>query len=153
MYCKNCGHVEDKAWQPATADEHSKRTEKPLTPRDHAPIYCQKCGARSWETPASKEHLVEYDERLRKEARAVELCAKDDFDGMFKVPDEIRASPEIKRAIGNLLAPLEGEVLKNAQQNILKVARSGMTADTLTWIDFYDRAVQRAVPAKGKAVV
>jgi hypothetical protein len=157
LYCKNCGHVEDKAWKPATASEHSERTQAPLTPKSHAPIYCQKCGVRNWEQPATKKHLEEYDSRIQREARALELCASDDFEGMLKIPDEIKGSPEIKRALSNMLGPLEGDVLKAAQSNVLKIARQGIQgADALTWIDYYDRAVQMAIKgsgAKGKASV
>jgi hypothetical protein len=145
VYCKGCGHIEDKAWEPATADEHSKRSTRPLTSSGHVPIYCQKCGNRNWQRPATKEQIESYDAAQRREVRAVELTQRDDFDGLFKVPDEIRAAPEVKRALGNLLAPLDGEVLKNAKENVMKVARSGMAADSLTWIEYYDRAVQRAV--------
>lgn len=148
--CKTCGHIEDKQWDPSTGEQHSKRTDKPLTPQGHVPIYCQKCGNRSWQRPATKEQLDAFDNRIRQEARAAELTTRDDFDGLFKVPDEIRAAPEIKRALSNLLAPLDGEVLKAAQANILKVARSGMAADSLTWIDYYDRAVQKAIAGSKK---
>lgn len=151
--CKGCGHLEDKAWEPATADEHSKRGTKPLTSSGHVPIYCQKCGNRNWQRPATKEQVDAFDAIQRREIRAVELTKHDDFDGLFKVPDEIRAAPEIKRALSNLLAPLEGEVLKNAKENIMKVARSGMAADLLTWIEYYDRAVQKAVQAGAKGKV
>lgn len=150
VYCRSCGHIEDKAWEPATAEQHSKRTDRPLAPQNHVPIYCQKCGKRDWERRATKEHLEEFDNRGRREARAVELTTREDFDGLFKIPDEIRAAPEVKRALSNLLGPLEGDVLKQAQQNILKVARSGMAADSLVWIDYYDRAVQKAIPPKSK---
>jgi hypothetical protein len=152
VYCKSCGNIEDKAWDPATADEHSKRSARSLTAQGHVPIYCQKCGGRNWERPATKEHVDEFDAKQRREIRAIELTQRDDFDGMFKVPDEIRAAPEIKRALSNLLGPLDGEVLKSAKENIMKVARSGMAADSLTWIEYYDRAVQKAITErKGKA--
>jgi hypothetical protein len=152
VFCKSCNHIEDKAWDPATADEHSKRSERPLTSQGHVPIYCQKCGNRNWQKPATKEQVDAFDAKQRREVRAIELTRSDDFDGMFKVPDEIRAAPEIKRALSNLLGPLEGDVLKNAKENIMKVARSGMAADSLTWIEYYDRAVQKAVAGgpKGK---
>lgn len=150
VYCRNCKHLEDKAWEPATGEQHSRRTERPLTSQNHVPIYCQKCGQRNWEKPATKEHVEEFDNRARKELRAIELTGKEDFDGLFKIPDEIRAAPEIKRALSNLLGPLEGEVLRVAQQNILKVARSGMAVDSLTWIDYYDRAVEKAIQTKAK---
>jgi hypothetical protein len=146
--CKTCGHIEDKAWEPSTGEQHSKRTERPLTAQSHVPIYCQKCGNRSWQRPATKEQLEAFDTKAQRELRAAELTSRDDFEGLFKVPDEIRAAPEIKRALSNLLGPLEGDVLKAAQSNILKVARSGMAADSLTWIDYYDRAVQKAVATK-----
>jgi len=148
--CKTCGHIEDKAWEPSTGETHSKRTNDALTPQGHVPIYCQKCGNRKWQRPATKEQVEAFDNRARQEARAVELTSRDDFDGLFKVPEEIRAAPEIKRALSNLLGPLDGDVLKAAQQNILKVARSGMAADSLTWIDYYDRAVQKALAANKK---
>jgi hypothetical protein len=150
VYCRACGHLEDKAWDPATADKHSVRTDRPLTSQGQVPIYCQRCGNRNWERPATKEHLEEFDNRRRREARAAELSAKEDFEGIFKIPEELRAAPEIKRALSNLLGPLQGEQLRAAQANILKVARSGMAADNLTWIDYYDRAVQKATAKGGK---
>jgi hypothetical protein len=152
--CKSCGHIEDKAWTPATMESHSKRTDQPLTPQGHVPIYCQKCGNRNWQRPASKDQLEAHDARERRESRAVELTKHEDFDGLFKIPEDIRAAPEIKRALSNLLGPLDGEVLKVAQANIQKVARSGMAADSLLWIEYYDRAVQKAiqsVPSAKKA--
>lgn len=150
--CKACGHIEDKAWDPHTENTHSKRSDRPLTPQGHVPIYCQQCGQRQWQRPATKEQLDAFDTKQRQTARAVELTRKEDFDGLFKIPDEIRAAPEIRKALSNLLGPLEGDVLKAAQANILKVARSGMAADSLTWIDYYDRAVKRALPnEKAKA--
>ena len=150
--CKSCGHIEDKAWQPATNDTHSFRTEKPLTPQGHVPIYCQKCGQRNWQRPATKEQIEKWESKIRAEARATELTAREDFDGVFKIPDEFSKSPpEVKRALANLLGPLDGEVLKNAQQNLVKVARSGMQGDALAWIDYCDRAVARALPTKQTA--
>lgn len=145
--CKSCGHIEDKAWTPSTTDTHSKRSDQPLTPQGHVPIYCQKCGNRSWQRPATKEQLDAHDALAQREARALELTKHDDFDGLFKIPEDLRASPEIKRALSNLLGPLEGDVLKAAQANIQKVARSGMAADSLLWIEYYDRAVQKAIQA------
>lgn len=150
VYCKGCGHIEDKAWEPATADEHSKRSTRPLTSSGHVPIYCQKCGNRNWQRPATKEQVEAYDAAQRREVRAVELTQRDDFDGLFKVPDELRASADVKRAVGNLLSPLNGDVLKNAKENIMKIARSGLAADSPTWIDYFDRAVQKAIDAAPK---
>lgn len=150
VYCKGCGHIEDKAWDPAAADEHSKRSARPLTASGHVPIYCQKCGNRNWQKPATKEQVEGFDAALRREVRAVELTRTDDFDGLFKVPDEIRAAAEVKRALGNLLGPLTGDVLKNAKENIMKVARSGLVGDSPTWIEYFDRAVQKAIDAAPK---
>jgi hypothetical protein len=150
IYCKSCGHIEDRAWQPSTGETHSKRTDTPLTPQGHVPIYCQQCGNRNWQRPATREQLDAFDTKQRNAQRAMELTTREDFDGLFKIPDEIRAAPEIKRALSNLLGPLDGPVLKAAQDNIVKVARSGMAADSLTWIDYYDRAVQKATQS-GKA--
>jgi predicted nucleic-acid-binding Zn-ribbon protein len=146
--CKNCGHIEDKSWDPGTGESHSKRTERPLVPQGHVPIYCQKCGNRSWQRPATKEQVEAFDTLAARTLRATELTRREDFEGMFKVPDEIRADATIKRALANLLGPLDGDVLKAAQQNVLKVARSGMQGDTLAWIDYYDRAVAKALPKK-----
>lgn len=146
LYCRNCHHVEDKAWQAATNDMHSFRTEKPLTPAGHVPIYCQKCGQRNWEKPATKEHVDQFDAKQRAEVRAAELTSREDFEGIFKVPDEFnKSSNEVKRALANLLGPLDGDVLRNAQSNLVKLARSGMQGDAAAWIDYCDKAVARAV--------
>lgn len=148
LCCKKCGHVEDKAWERETAETHSRRLNTPLTPQSPAPICCQQCGERNWKRQATKEDLEKYDARVRAEERAIELTARQDFDGVFKIPDEFSKSPpEVKRALANLLGPLDGEVLKNAQANLVKVARSGMQGDALAWIDYCDRAVARATAA------
>lgn len=159
--CKGCGHVEDKAWKPATGETHSYRMDGtnpndrsivPLTPQGHVPIYCQKCGQRNWQRPALKEQIEKWESKIRAEQRATELTAREDFDGVFKIPDEFsKAAPEVKRALANLLGPLDGDVLKSAQQNLVKVARSGMQGDALAWIDYCDRAVARALPNKQTA--
>lgn len=145
LCCKKCGHIEDKAWERETAETHSKRTDRPLTPQSPAPICCQNCGERNWKRLATREDLEKADERARKEARAIELTRTEHFDGLFKIPDEInKLSPEVRRAAANLLGPLEGSVLESAVANIVKVARGGVQCEPIEWIDRFDRAVQRA---------
>lgn len=150
VYCRGCGHIEDKAWEPATGEAHSKRTDRPLSAQGHVPIYCQKCGQRSWEKPATKEHVDAFDAKLRREVRAAELTRAESFDGIFKIPPEVQTKDAlVRRALSNLLGALEGDTLKAAQANVIQVARSGLQADLLGWIDYYDRAVQKAIAAKG----
>lgn len=164
--CKSCGYIEDKAWQPETDTTHSFRLDGttkvvngqkqtvenvPLTERGRVPMYCPKCGSRNWEVPASKERLAAHEVKQRRELRAAELTGGDNFDGLFKIPDNFRGPAELKRALSNLLGPLDGEVLKNAQANVMKVQHSGLQGDTLALIDFYDQAVQKAVNTKATA--
>jgi hypothetical protein len=152
--CLKCGHIEDKAWTPASDTEHSKRTDKPLTPQGHVPIYCQKCGQRSWQKPATKEQIEKFDNKARQEARAIELTGREDFEGIFKIPDELKAPPEIKRALSNLLAPLEGDQLKAAQTAVMRIVRMGGLYESNEWIERYEKAIEKAVqstPAKKSA--
>ena len=141
---KGCGNIEDKAWTGETATEHSRRTERPLTSRDRVPLYCTRCGQKWWKQ-ATKEQVEAFDARSVRETRIASLLRHDDFDGLFKVPDEIRADATIKRALANLLGPLEGETLKAAQHNVRKVAQSGRAGDSSAWIEWYDQAVAKAV--------
>lgn len=147
--CKGCGNVESFAFEAETG----KRTTEPLTPRGRVPIYCQKCGARNWQVPATADQMAKFEDAKRREARATELCGSLSMDGLLKIPDEVRAAPEVKNAISNLLASLEGETLKRAQENCVKVARSGVQVSADMWVDLYDKAVQKAVQyTKGNKV-
>lgn len=151
--CKSCGHIEDKAWTPATDTEHSKPTQEQLTPRGHVPMYCQKCGARSWRVPATKEDIEKFEAAKRRVARATELCTKlPNYNGLHKIPDEVRSAPEVQNALSNLFAPLEGKALELAQKMVVRVARSGVAAPSEFWIEMYDNAVASAIKqAKGGA--
>src|SRR6267378_3275750 len=122
--CKKCGHIENTAWI-----EHEGRripSAEPLTPRGHVPIYCQKCGERDWRVPATADDITDYEAKNVRLARATELCRSTNLEGLLKISEEVRASAEVKNAIGNLLAPLEGETLRAAQSSCIKVARSGL---------------------------
>lgn len=138
--CKSCGHIEMMAYDP----EKGQITTTPLTPRGHVPMYCQKCGQRSWQVPATEEQINTFNEAKRREARATELCRTLNIDGLLKIPDEVRTAPEVKNAISNLLAPLEGDTLKKAQENCIKVARSGVQVPNDVWVDLFDKAVAKA---------
>lgn len=143
--CKSCGNIERFAY-----DETGKRTTTPLTPRSQVPMYCQRCGQRTWQVPATEEQVAKFDEAQRREARASELCRTLNIDGLLKIPDEVRVAPEVKNAISNLLAPLDGDVLKKAQEYCIKVARSGVQVANDVWVDLFDKAVAKA-KAKEKA--
>lgn len=147
--CKSCGNVESTAWVPDKDGIYVKGTD-PLTPRGHVPTYCPKCGARSWRVPATAEDIAKFDATTRRVERATELCKKLDLDGLFKMPEDLRASSEVKNALSNLFAPLEGETLERAQQNALKVARSGIAAEADVWVELYDKAVQKAIQSTAK---
>ncbi len=145
--CKSCGHVEQFAWalKDGKAELGMVRTTTPLTPRGQAPVYCQKCGNRSWQVPATADQIAKYEAKIAREARATELCRTLNLDGLFKIPEEIKGSAEIKNALSNLFAPLEGETLKTAQAHAIRVARSGVAAEADVWVGMYDQAVQKAV--------
>ncbi len=152
--CKSCGHIERHAWGPPDTPEAGKRTTVPLTPRGQVPIYCPACGQRTWRVPATAEDLEQFEAKQAKAARAAALCGTPaTIEGILKIPEELRAAPEIKTALGNLLAPLEGETLKTAQTLVLRVYRSGVSADAGWWVDAYDKAVAQALkPAKAAKV-
>ena len=157
--CKSCGYLERHAYHPSgTAETNPKAGQRieppvPLTRTGHVPTHCPKCGARGadrWPVEATKEDVTKYEDRLAREARAAELCRAPNIDGIFKIPEEFKGPAEVKTALSNLLAPLEGEALKAAQANIMKVARSGIAGDTSLYVQLYDRAV--TVSQKGGKV-
>ena|SRR5258708_2696866 len=145
--CKGCGYVETNAWGAPDTEHAGKRTNEPLTPRGQVPVYCPKCGARSWRVPATTEDLAKYEAAQHRAQRAVELCGTLDMDGLLKIPDEIRAAAEVKNALSNLFAPLEGEVLKAAQANCVRVSRAGIAVAADVWVELYDKAVTKALEA------
>jgi len=165
--CKACGYVEKWAYHPSSTADNNKfagqRIEEkglpttPLTPRGHVPTHCPKCGVRErgrYPVEATKEDLEKYDARLEREARAVELCATQSIPGLFKIPDEAIKGPiEIRNALSNLLAPLEGETLKVAQANIVKAAKAGVQGGNDLWVDLFYHAVQNAMKATKGAKV
>lgn len=150
--CKACGNVVRHAYHKNEPDNPKsgqlKQPLEPLTPKGFVPTYCQQCGKNQWQVPASAEAIAKYDAKIAREARATELCASLNMEGLFKIPDDIKGPAELKNALSNLLAPLEGEVLKQAQSNVLKASRSGIAAATDVWVELYDRAVQNAKGAK-----
>jgi hypothetical protein len=157
--CKSCGNIEAFAYTPNSPDDPKSgqrmKTERgdlvPLTPRGHVPAYCLKCGKRDWRVPATAEDIAKRDAQIAREARATELCRTLNMDGLFKIPDEIKGTPEIKNALSNLLAPLDGEVLERAQSNAIKASRSGIAAAADVWVDLYERAVEKAKQKGAKA--
>ena len=151
--CQNCGYVEANAYE-SRKDHPLKgtRTTTPLTPQGHVPVMCPQCGAQKWKVPASKEDIAKYEATQQRATRAAELCRSLDIDGLLKVPEEIRASAEVKNALSNLFAPLDGETLKMAQSNALRIARSGVSAAADVWVEMYDRAVAKAISETKKTV-
>lgn len=150
--CKPCGFVIDKGIV-KDSDGHITGSE-PLTPKGQVPLYCPKCGNRSWRVPATEEDIEKFEAHARREARATELCRTFDIDGWMKVPDGVKGSAEVKNALSHLFAPLEGDVLKQAEVNVLKVARAGVAVDNTIWVEMYDKAVQKAIAgAKGSKAV
>ncbi len=149
--CKNCGHVLDKAYEQKERGPDGPAgpwtvSTTPLTPQGRVPVICPECGAiRSWRVPATAEDIAKADAKTKRAARATELTRSLDIDGMFKVPDEVRAAPEVKNALSNLFAPLEGETLKLAQSLAIKVAKSGVVVTADVWIEMYDKAVAKAI--------
>jgi hypothetical protein len=147
--CKSCGNIERFAYDPEKGTPLVPPV--PLTPQGHVPAYCRKCGQRQWRVPATGDDLAKWDAQQAREKRATELCRGLNLDGLLKIPDGVGGTSEIKNALSNLLAPLEGDVLEAAQKNIMKVAKSGVAVPNEQWIELYDRAVQKAVkpePAK-----
>lgn len=142
--CKSCGNVESYAYE-TEGEKMGQRSTRPLTPQGHVPIYCQKCGQRNWRVPATADDVEKFEAQQRRQARAVELCGSLNIDGLLKVPDEIHCTSEVKQALSNLFAPLEGDVLRAAQANAIKIARSGVTAPADVWVELYDKAVAKAL--------
>lgn len=158
--CKACGYVEKWAYHPsATADSNPRAGQRmvndqgeptrPLTPRDHIPTHCPKCGVRErgrYPVEATKEDVDKYDARVAAEARAIELCGTQNISGLFKIPDEaMRGAAEVRNALSHLLAPLEGDALKAAQANIVKAAKAGVQGGNEMWVELFYQAVQQAV--------
>ncbi len=149
--CKSCGHVLQYAYEQKERGPDGPAgpwtvSSVPLTPTSRVPVICPKCGAtRQWRSPATAEDVTKFETKKAREARATELCQSLNVDGMFKIPDDVRGPPEVKNAISNLLAPLEGEALKFAQSLVLKVAKSGVVVTSDVWIEMYDRAVTKAI--------
>lgn len=153
--CKGCGNVEAFAYHPNGDPKAGTLMDPPvpLTPRGHVPAYCPKCGKRDWRVPASVDDISKWEAKVAREARATALCGSLNMDGLFKIPDEIKGPAEVKNALSNLFAPLEGKVLEQAQSNAIKASRSGIAAATEVWVELYDRAIQKAVKdAKGTRV-
>lgn len=164
--CKACGYVERWAYHPsATADKNPKAGQRiqndqgepttPLTPRGHVPTHCPKCGVRErgkYPVEAGKDDIEKYDATLARQARAIELCGTQNIAGLFKIPDEASKGPvEVRNALSNLLAPLEGETLKIAQANVVKAAKMGAQGGNEFWVELFDHAVQTAIKATTKA--
>lgn len=147
--CKNCGNVVTTALIEKEKGQWVKSSE-PLTPKGRVHVICQQCGAQNWEVPATAEQIKKFEATQHRQARALELCRTLDIDGLLKVPEEVRASAEVKNALSNLFAPLEGETLKRAQSLVLKVARSGVAVAADVWIEMYDRAVTTAIKDMAK---
>ena len=132
--CKSCGNV-------VTVP----------TPETKIAVLCQRCGAQDWRVPATAEEVAKSELRQQREARAIELCRSLDLDGLLKVPDDVPfGSAELKNALSNLFAPLEGETLKLAQSLVLKVARSPVAVTHEAWVEMYDRAVAKAIKDTAK---
>ncbi len=166
--CKACGYVEKWAYHPSSEAENNKQAGQrindnkgepttPLTARGHIPTHCPKCGVRErnrYPVEATKEDVEKYDARLEREARATELCSTQSMPGLFKIPDEVIKGPiEIRNALSNLLAPLEGETLKAAQASIIKVAKAGVQGGNDLWVDLFYHATQNAIKATKGAKV
>lgn len=149
--CQKCGHVVSTA---LVEDKSQKgqwlKSTEPLTPRGRVHVICQQCGAQDWRVPATADDIAKFDAAQHRSARAAALCQSLDIDGLLKVPEEVRAAPEVKNALSNLFGPLEGETLKLAQSLVLKVARSGVVVAADVWIEMYDRAVTRAIKETAK---
>lgn len=166
--CKACHYVEKWAYHPSsTADKNLEAGKRivdkdgqpttPLTARGHVPTHCPKCGVREhgkYPVEATEKDITQYDEQVTREARAVELCTTQNLAGLFKIPDEAMRGPaEVRNALSNLLAPLEGETLKAAQAQIVKMAKVGVQGGNSHWVELFDRAVQAAKTATKTAKV
>lgn len=149
--CKNCGHVLDHAYEQKERGPDGPAgpwtpSNVPLTSTGRVPVICPECGAiRQWRVPATAEDIAKFEAKKKRTTRAAELTRSLDIDGMFKVPDEVRAAPEVKNALSNLFSPLEGETLKLAQTLAIKVAKSGVVVTSDVWIEMYDKAVAKAI--------
>jgi len=150
--CKNCGNVLTHAGEQQGASGPWLRSTTPLTPQGRVPVTCPQCGAfRNWRVPATADDVTKFEAAQQRAARALELCRSLDIDGLLKVPDDVRASAEVKNALSNLFAPLEGDTLKVAQALVLKVAKSGVVVASDVWIEMYDRAVTKAIAETKRA--
>ncbi len=149
--CKSCGHVLDKAYKQKESGPDGPAgpwtvSDTPLTPQGRVPVICPSCGAvRNWRQPATVDDIEKFELKIKRAARATELTRAPSSDGMFKIPDDVRAAPEVKVALSNLFAPLEGETLKLASALALKVAKSGFIVTSDVWIEMYDKAVTKAI--------
>src|SRR5437879_1120168 len=114
--CKGCGYVISTAWEkrptPGSPDGEYLPSTTPLTEKGQIPVACPRCGTRAWRQPALPEEITKFEAAEKRAARAAALCRTLDLNGLLKIPDDVRASAEIKNALSNLLAPLEGETLK-----------------------------------------
>lgn len=167
--CHGCGYVEKWAYHPSSTAENNPKAGqrmvndqgepiKALTPRDHVPTHCPKCGIRErskYPVEATKEDIEKYDAKVAAEARAVELCTTQNIAGLFKIPDEAMRGPvEVRNALSNLLAPLEGDVLAAAQKNVIKAAKAGVQGGNEMWVELFYQAIQQAIKAtKGAKTV
>ena len=155
--CKSCGNVESNAYY-GPNDERAGQPMRdangkpvPLTPQGQVPIYCQKCGSRTWRVPATAEDIAKFAAAVQRQERAIALCRELNLEGLLKIPDEVHATAEVKNALSNLLAPLEGDVLKTAQTNCIRVARSGISVAAEMWVELYEKAIAKAKDVKAKA--
>lgn len=166
IVCKACHYVEQWAYHPSsTAENNPKAGQRiqneqgepttPLTARGHVPTHCPKCGVRErgkYPVEATKDDIAHYEERVARETRAAELCATQSLSGLFKIPDEAMRGPtEVRNALSNLLAPLEGETLKAARANIVKMAKVGIQGGNDHWVDLFYHAVQDAIKSTKNA--
>jgi hypothetical protein len=162
VLCKACNYIERHAYHPSSTAENNPKAGQhieplvPLTKQGHVPTHCPKCGTRGpdrWPCEATKEDIAKYDAKIARETRAAELCHSPNIEGFFNIPDDFKGSTEIKHALSHLLSGLNGDVLKAAQANVMKVMRSGIAGDNALYVDLYERAVQKAVEsAKGAKV-
>ena len=140
--CKSCGHVVKNAWDA----EKGIQTDTPLSPRGHAPVYCQKCGNRNWQVPATADQITAFESKQERESRRIELARKASAAGLLKLPDGWRGpSHEVESAVANILEPLEGEELERAVAAVKKIGGSRLQMDAGEWIDTYDAAVATAI--------
>ena len=165
IVCRACGYVEKWAYRPSsTADKDPKAGQRitnergeftPLTPRGHIPTHCPKCGVRErdrYPVEATQADIDKYDAKVAAEARAAELCTTQNIAGLFKIPEEAMRGPiEVRNALSNILAPLEGETLKLAQTNVIKAAKAGVQGGNEMWVELFYQAVEHAKKASKTA--